>query len=132
MPFPEKLREPTPGWNREARVRDYLTWSSICRINSFAIGLMPGNSSNAIPAALAGVTVALTLLTGCTRPEAPGSPIAPPVTGSDGAGLTISPRIGGPNASGSTSPSGSGVVGAGSFPRSFLIPGTDTSIRIGG
>jgi hypothetical protein len=127
MPFPEKLREPTPGWNREARVRDYLTWSSICRIN-----LMPRNSSNAIPAALAGVAVALTLLTGCTRPEAPGSQIAPPVTGSDGAALTISPRIGGPNASGSTSLSGSGVVGAGSFPRSFLIPGTDTSIRIGG
>ena len=25
-----------------------------------------------------------------------------------------------------------GTVGAGSFPRSFLIPGTDTSIRIGG
>ena len=25
-----------------------------------------------------------------------------------------------------------GVVGAGSFPRSFLIPGTDTSIRLGG
>ena len=29
------------------------------------------------------------------------------------------------------SPVGS-VAGAGSFPRSFLIPGTDTSIRIGG
>jgi hypothetical protein len=28
--------------------------------------------------------------------------------------------------------SGSGVARAGSFPRSFLIPGTETSIRIGG
>ena len=27
---------------------------------------------------------------------------------------------------------GSSVVGAGSFPRSILVPGTDTSIRIGG
>ena len=27
---------------------------------------------------------------------------------------------------------GSSVVGAGSFPRSLLLPGTDTSIRIGG
>ena len=27
---------------------------------------------------------------------------------------------------------GSSVVGAGSFPRSILIPGTDTSIRLGG
>ena len=29
-------------------------------------------------------------------------------------------------------PAAAGPVGAGSFPRSFLIPGTDTSIRIGG
>jgi hypothetical protein len=29
-------------------------------------------------------------------------------------------------------PRPSGTSGAGSFPRSFLIPGTDTSVRIGG
>jgi len=31
-----------------------------------------------------------------------------------------------------TPTSGADNVGAGSFPRSFLIPGTDTSIRLGG
>jgi hypothetical protein len=40
--------------------------------------------------------------------------------------------VSGPAASGSPSLSAPSVVGAGSFPRSFLIPGTDTSIRIGG
>jgi hypothetical protein len=29
-------------------------------------------------------------------------------------------------------PGGSAATGAGSFPRSFLIPGTDTSVRVGG
>src|SRR6266566_2520414 len=34
---------------------------------------------------------------------------------------------------GATAPSAPGApVGAGSFPRSFLIPGTDTSLRLGG
>src|SRR5207244_10598398 len=34
---------------------------------------------------------------------------------------------------GSTAPAPPGAaVGAGSFPRSFLIPGTDTSLRLGG
>jgi len=78
------------------------------------------------------VAVAFTLLTGCTQPVPTRSRISPPVTGFDGAGSTISPQIGGPAASGNGSLSGSSVVGAGSFPRSFLIPGSDTSIRIGG
>jgi hypothetical protein len=29
-------------------------------------------------------------------------------------------------------PRPSGTIGAGSFPRSFLVPGTDTSVRVGG
>jgi hypothetical protein len=40
--------------------------------------------------------------------------------------------VGGPAASDSPSLGAARVVGAGSFPRSFLIPGTDTSIRVGG
>ena len=39
-----------------------------------------------------------------------------------------SPQIGGPAVSGNASLNDPGVVGAGSFPRSFLIPRTDTSI----
>ena len=53
-----------------------------------------------------------------------------PVTGSRSAEPVSSAQIGGLAASGSPSHSAASVVG--SFPRSFLIPGTDTSIRIGG
>jgi hypothetical protein len=53
-------------------------------------------------------------------------------TGAHSVGPASSAQIGGPAASGSPSLSASSVAGAGSFPRSFLIPGTDTSIRIGG
>jgi hypothetical protein len=52
-------------------------------------------------------------LTGCA--VATGSRITAPISLPDHASL-----------------SGSSVVGAGSFPQSILIPGTDTSIRIGG
>jgi hypothetical protein len=69
-------------------------------------------------------------LTGCGM--ATGSQISAPVTGPYDAGSTSSPQISGPAASGNTNLSGPRVIGAGSFPRSFLIPGTDTSIRIGG
>ena len=55
-----------------------------------------------------------------------------PVTIPYDAGSTSSPQISSPIASGNTNLSGPRVFGAGSFPRSFLIPGTDTSIRIGG
>ena len=55
-----------------------------------------------------------------------------PVTGAHGAGPASSAQIGGPGESGGPSLSAPSVVGAGGFPRSFLIPGTDTSIRIGG
>lgn len=57
---------------------------------------------------MAGMTAAVISLTGC---------IAPPIAGPYDATPASSPDLG---------------AGAGSFPRSFLIPGTVTSIRIGG
>jgi hypothetical protein len=69
-------------------------------------------------------------LTGCAVVR--GAPTSPTMTDSPGAGPAGSPQIGGPATSGNASLSAASVVGAGSFPRSFLIPGTDTSIRIGG
>jgi hypothetical protein len=60
-------------------------------------------------AAIAGLVAVVSLLTGCFQQIAP-------VAGSYGGGLT----------------SAAGIVEAGSFPRPFLIPGKDTSIRIGG
>lgn len=69
-------------------------------------------------------------LTGCAA--ATGSEIAVPTTGSQGAASTGPPRIGAPDAVEKPSWGAVGAVGAGSFPRSFLIPGTDTSIRLGG
>jgi hypothetical protein len=69
-------------------------------------------------------------LTGCSAATEPQT--AAPRSTSDGAQTTSPPRIGGPDAGGGASFSGSSSVGAGSFPRAFLIPGTDTSIRIGG
>ena len=69
-------------------------------------------------------------LTGCA--VATGSRSSEPITSSYRAASISLPRIGGSAAGDRASVSGSGVVGAGSFPRSFLIPGTDTSIRIGG
>jgi len=65
----------------------------------------------------------------CVRVDAPTSA---PVTGSHNAGPTSTLQIRGPAVSGTASLSDRSVAGAGSFPRSFLIPGTDTSIRIGG
>jgi hypothetical protein len=73
-----------------------------------------------------GVFFPVLALTGCAL--AMDLPTAPP----DSAGPTSAPQIGGPVASGTVSLSVGSVAGAGSFPRSFLIPGTDTSIRIGG
>jgi hypothetical protein len=69
-------------------------------------------------------------LTGCGT--ATGSRTSTPFTAPYGAGSTSSPQIGGPAVSANAGLSSPGVIGAGSFPRSFLIPGTDTSIRIGG
>jgi hypothetical protein len=68
--------------------------------------------------------------TGCA--VATGSRTSAPITSSYGAASTNFPRIGGSTAGDHASLSGPSVVGAGSFPRSFLIPGTATSIRIGG
>jgi hypothetical protein len=60
-------------------------------------------------AAIAGLVGAVLWLSGCVAPPAPvARPYAPGPTG-------------GPDS-----------VGGGSFPRSFLIPGTDASIRLGG
>jgi hypothetical protein len=87
--------------------------------------------SNGISPAMVGSAVAVGLLMGCTQPMT-GSPTLAPVAGPDSATSTTSPQIGRPAASDETSPSGSSGVGPGSFPRSFVIPGTDTSIRIGG
>jgi hypothetical protein len=78
-------------------------------------------------AAIAGLVIVLTL-TGCPQTTA--------TTGSHTAVTNSSsnkaPEVGGPTAIGNASVSGPGVVGAGSFPRSFQVPGTDTSIRVGG
>jgi len=68
------------------------------------------------------------MLTGCPQPVA--------TTGSHTAVINSSSNkaseVGGPTAIGNANVSGPGVVDAGSFPRSFQIPGTDTSIRFGG
>ena len=69
-------------------------------------------------------------LTGCA--VATGSRTSAPIASSDSAAFISLPRIGGSAAGDHASSSGPSVVGAGSFPRSFQIPGTDTSIRIGG
>jgi hypothetical protein len=64
----------------------------------------------------------VSVLTGCT--VAAHTPTSTAHSGEP----SSSPQIGGAVASASA-PS---IVDGGSFPRSFLIPGTDTSIRIGG
>ena len=66
-------------------------------------------------------------LAGCTLDTDPQSAV--PKTGPFGVASPDAARIGGSDA-GDKPSFGSG--GAGSFPRSFLIPGTDTSIRLGG
>jgi hypothetical protein len=66
-------------------------------------------------------------LTGCAA--AAGAPSSALVTGSYIAG---SPQTRGPVAHGNARLSTPSAVGVSSFPRSFLIPGTDTSIGIGG
>jgi hypothetical protein len=77
---------------------------------------MTGNTRFGTVSAIGGLFAAVALLTaflaGCQSAQTPG-----PQSGGQ-------PSVGGP-ATGSP-------VGAGSFPRSFLIPGTDTSIGIGG
>ena len=67
-----------------------------------------------VAAARAGLAIVVKLA-GCSQPVATGRP-----------------QLGAPATGDNTSLSGSGAVEAGSFPRSFLIPGTDTSIRVGG
>ena len=67
------------------------------------------------------------LLSGCMITT--GEQDSAPEISSDGARSSASPTIEKPAASGGASRND---AGAGSFPRSFLIPGTDTSIRIGG
>jgi hypothetical protein len=67
-----------------------------------------------VAAARAGLAIVVTLAA-CSQPLATGRP-----------------KLGDPATGDNTSLSSPGAVGAGSFPRSFLIPGTDTSIRVGG
>jgi hypothetical protein len=76
------------------------------------------------------ILLIVSALTGCSVTT--DTQTSAPVTGSDSAGPASSAQIGGPAVSGSPTLSAPNVVGAGSFPRSFLIPGTDTSIGIGG
>lgn len=57
---------------------------------------------------------------------------AAPTTGPTGAALNEPSRIGASDGGDSPRQGGFGAVGGGSFLRSFLIPGTDTSIRLGG
>jgi hypothetical protein len=77
-------------------------------------------------AGMAGAAAAVTLLMGCAQQR------AAPVTSPYGAASISAPQIGNPAVGSSASFSAAAIVGAGSFPRSFLIPGTDTSIRLGG
>ena len=79
-----------------------------------------GNAAQArvrsiVAVADAWLVVVFTLLAGCSQPLATGRP-----------------QLGAPATGDNTSLSVPGAVGAGSFPRSFLIPGTNTSIRVGG
>jgi len=67
------------------------------------------------------------ILTGCTL--ATGPQTSAPATGFFGAAGSGPLRIDGSEADGKPSVDG---IGAGSFPRSFLIPRTNTSIRFGG
>jgi hypothetical protein len=67
-----------------------------------------------VAAGRGGLAIVVTL-TACSQPVATGRP-----------------QLGAPAAGYNTSLSSPGAVGAGSFPRSFFIPGTDTSIRAGG
>jgi hypothetical protein len=78
--------------------------------------------THGIATAILGLAVALALQTGCSQPVASGS----------SAPVTNPPQADGPAASSNAIFSDPSIIGAGSFPRSFLIPGTDTSIRIGG
>jgi hypothetical protein len=71
------------------------------------------------------------LMIGCSGLVETGSQIPTPVTGSY-ITPTSSPAIGAPTDNAGANVNSTGVVRGGSFPRSFLIPGTDTSIRIGG
>jgi hypothetical protein len=80
-------------------------------------------------AAIVGWAVALAL-TGCSQLVAPGSQA--PVIDSHTATSISSPQTDGQVPVGGASLSSRDVVRAGGFPRSFLIPGTETSIRIGG
>jgi hypothetical protein len=64
----------------------------------------------------------VSVLTGCSMATVMRTFL--PVTGAHSAGLTSSPQIGGPTANVNASLSSPNVVGAGSFPRSLLIPGT--------
>ena len=69
-------------------------------------------------------------LTGCA--VASGSRISAPITSAYIAASGGMSRSGGPAAGDHATVSGPSVVGAGSFTRSFLIPRSETSIRIGG
>jgi len=70
-------------------------------------------------------------LAGCALATA-SQPSAPTTRPGGVASTSAPPRIGAPEAADKSSLGGFDVIRAGSYPRSFLTPGTDTSIRIGG
>jgi len=76
------------------------------------------------------VLLVVLALSGCVVVR--GAPSSAAVTGSSSTEPASSPQIGASATSNNASFSAGSAVGAGSFPRSFLIPRTDTSIRIGG
>ena len=82
-------------------------------------------------AAIGGLFIFSTLMMGCSGLVESGLRTSTPATSSYTT-PTNSPDISAPPSNGSASVNSAGVVRAGTFPRSFLIPGTDTSIRIGG
>lgn len=82
-------------------------------------------------AAVGSLTAAIALLTGLPSARA-GDLQANPVLQQRVDQLAQGPATGGFPAFGAAAMPAGSAVGAGSFPRSFLIPGTDTSIRVGG
>src|SRR5215468_2974990 len=79
-----------------------------------------------------GSAVAVAVLIGCTGPVTTDTGVPGAAVGSGTAASISFHQIGHPAVSDEPSLSGSNVVRAGSFPRSLLIPGTNTSLRIGG
>src|SRR5262249_9459377 len=112
------------GWpHRGARRKALRHWGGATRRS-----LTPDEGGSRWIGSLAshmGVLLVILALTGCA--VAIGVPSSVPVIRSSNTTPASSPLASDNGSLGAWS-----AAGAGSFPRSFLIPGTDTSIRIGG